>query len=86
VRFANEHVLRAFLCYLGGGQLPGLERIGEETSVELVEQRLEAFKKYYAASSKELEKLDEEEVARGVREVYRRYLFLDNVDKAYKEG
>lgn len=54
--------------------------------MELVEQRLEAFKKYYATSSKELEKLDEGEVTRGVNEVHRRYLFLDNVVEGYKEG
>lgn len=53
--------------------------------MELVDQRLEAFKKYYATSSKQLEKLDEAEVARGLAEVYRRYLFLDNVVEAFKE-
>lgn len=76
-KFSNDHVLRAFLSYLGGGQLAGLERVDDrDTSLDLVVQRCEAFKKYYHSNAKEVEGLNVAEVDRAIFELKSKYLLL----------
>jgi hypothetical protein len=86
-KFANDHVLRAFLYFLQEGELPGLERLDDkEASVGLVIERFEAFKKYYRTNSKEVAELDVAELDRVLAELKNKFLFLENLAQPYEEG
>jgi hypothetical protein len=84
--FSKESVLKVFLCYLTGQDLPGLAGKGEnEESVGQVIDCFNDFKKYYTANWKDVE-------ANAEREDYptealsQKYLFIREVKEVYNNS